>query len=68
MKFREPPREAPGRVAAVCPTQRHPAEWLVRSADGVRPNRQDRFTGPDAMQRSLRYAHEEYSRVRWFVD
>lgn len=68
VKFREPLREAPCRVAAVSPVPEQPVTWVVRGADGARPNRQERFTGSDAMLRSLRYAHDEYSRVRWFLN
>jgi hypothetical protein len=72
VKFREPLRDLPCRVAAVSPgelgpAEQRPAEWQVRSADGERPNRLECFSGSDALVRSLRYAHEEYSRVRWFV-
>ena len=69
MKFREPAGEARPSVAAVVPGDGQPApEWLVRGADGTRPNRVERFHGVDALMRSLRFAHDEYSRVRWLMN
>lgn len=57
------------RVAEVVPADNGSGEaWLVRGADGVRSNHVQRFTGTDALMRSLRYAHEEYARVRWLVN
>ncbi len=69
MKFREPAQETRTTVAAVVATEgQRPVEWQVRGADGARPNRVERFSGDDALLRSLRFAHEEYSRVRWLMN
>lgn len=69
MKFREPAGVDETSVAAVIRSDGvPPKDWLVRGADGSRPNRTQRFSGTDALYKSLKYAHEEYSRVRWLME
>jgi hypothetical protein len=59
--------EATVRVGAVAPNDVNRAEWLVYAADTTRFNCRERFSGDNALLRSLRFAHDEYSRVRWFL-
>lgn len=69
VKFRElgwPRQPSVARVARA--TAETAPTWLVSGADGTRPNRVERFSGTDAMVRSLRFAHDEFSRVRWLMN
>ena len=68
VKTREPDGKAPSIAAVVPGGEQTAAEWLVRGADGTRPNRTERFSGTDALLRSLTFAHDEYSRVRWLMN
>ena len=68
MKFREPAEAEPMTVGAVtCQQEPSQSEWQVSGADGALSNRVKRFSGADAMIRSLTYAHNEYPRVRWLM-
>ncbi len=68
VKFREPDGKTPSVAAVVPGGEPSVAVWLVRGADGSRPNRTERFSGADALLRSLKFAHDEYSRVRWLMN
>ena len=69
VKFRDAADETrPSVAAVVAEGQTASADWLVSGADGALPNRIERFTGAGALLRSLRYAHDEYSRVRWLMN
>lgn len=69
MKFRASSHAEDETVAAVIRGDGAPAkDWQVRSADGSRSNRVQSFSGADALIRSLKFAHEEYSRVRWLME
>jgi len=69
VKFRDPPEDNRAATAAVVAADGPvPREWLVMRADGGLPNRIERFAGANAMLQSLRYAHDEYGRVRWLMN
>ncbi len=69
MKFRENTPADPSTFAAVTSVgSSPPKDWVVRGADGTRSNRVERFSGADALVRSLKFAHDEYSRVRWLME
>ena len=69
VKFRDPADLDPASIAAVIRSDGvPPKDWLVRGADGTRPNRSQRFSGADALVKSLKYAHDKYSRVRWLME